>query len=140
MKVVEQIPRGATTSDKFLPLLLHDALTGNSRTVLIYCINPQGKFHCVQKLTQLCTASESEHDFGCVSGVLGDETASALALAQKVRSLVTKATLGRWFPRATEQELRENIMDLQTVMMSEREIEVYTYKLAELMQNLQVAL
>lgn len=73
------------------------------------------------------------------SGLLDDETPSALALAQKARSLVTKATAERWCPRATEQEIRDNIMELRTRMMSEGENEVQdTYRLAELTQNLQV--
>ncbi|KAK2849207.1 hypothetical protein Q5P01_009041 [Channa striata] len=113
VKVVEQIPHGATTSDKLLPLLLHDALTGNSQTVLIHCIDPRG--------------------------LLDDETPSALTLAQKVRSLVTKATVVHWCPRATEQTIRDNMMELRTTMMSDGENEVHnTYKLAELMQNLQI--
>ncbi|XP_044061335.1 kinesin-like protein klp-20 [Siniperca chuatsi] len=112
VKVVDQTQCEATTSDKLLPFLLNDALTGNSRTVLIYCIRPQG--------------------------LLDDETPSALALAQKARSLVTKATVVRWCPRATEQEIRDNIMDLRTVMMSQGESEAYTYRLAELTQNLQI--
>ncbi|KAF3693853.1 Kinesin-like protein KIF17 KIF3-related motor protein [Channa argus] len=112
VKVMEQIPHGATTSDKLLPHLLYEALTGNSQTVLIYCINPQG--------------------------LLDDETPSALTLAQKVRSIATKATVVHWCPRATEQQIRDNIMDLQTTIMSDGENEVHnTYKLAELMHNLQ---
>lgn len=43
VKVVDQTQREATTSDKLLHFLLNDALTGNSRTVLIYCIHPPGK-------------------------------------------------------------------------------------------------
>ncbi|KAK2904092.1 hypothetical protein Q8A73_010749 [Channa argus] len=113
VKVMEQIPHGATTSDKLLPHLLYEALTGNSQTVLIYCINPQG--------------------------LLDDETPSALTLAQKVRSIATKATVVHWCPRATEQQIRDNIMDLQTTIMSDGENEVHnTYKLAELMHNLQI--
>ncbi|XP_040904848.1 osmotic avoidance abnormal protein 3 isoform X2 [Toxotes jaculatrix] len=110
--VVDQIPCGDTTTDKLLPFLLQEALTGNSRTVLIYCITPQG--------------------------LLDDEAPSALALAQKVRSLETKATVGRWCPRATEQEIRDGIMHLQNVMKSQGDSEVNTYRLAELTQNLQV--
>ncbi|GAA6235245.1 osmotic avoidance abnormal protein 3 isoform X2 [Lates japonicus] len=113
MRVVDQIPCGATTTDKLLPSLLHDALRGNSRTVLIYCVNPQG--------------------------LLDDETPSALALAQKMRSATTKATVSHWYPRATEQEIREKIMDLQNVMMSQGESDIHSmYRLAELTQNLQI--
>ncbi|XP_060935162.1 osmotic avoidance abnormal protein 3-like [Limanda limanda] len=113
VKVVDQISSGASTADQLLPLLLHDALTGNSRAVLIYCINLQG--------------------------LLDYETPSALALAQKVRGLVNKATVGRWSPRAAEREIREEIMALQTMMMSQAGSEVQnTHRLAELSQNLQI--
>ncbi|XP_029298207.1 kinesin-like protein KIN-4B [Cottoperca gobio] len=110
---MEQTQCEATTSDKILPFLLNDALTGNNRTVLVYCIQPQG--------------------------VLDDETRSALALAQKVRSLVTMATVDRWCPRATEQTLRENIVDQRAVMMSRGEHDVHNpFRLAELTHNLQI--
>ena len=73
------------------------------------------------------------------SGVLDDETPSALALAQTVRSLVTKASVNRWFPRATEQMIRDSIVDQRAVMMSQGENDVHnTIRLAELTQNLQV--
>ncbi|XP_078116868.1 kinesin-like protein KIF17 isoform X2 [Sander vitreus] len=113
VKVVAQTQCEATTSDKILPFLLNDALTGNSRTALIYYIHPRG--------------------------LLDDETPSALALAQKARNLVTKATVNRWFPRATEQKIRDDIADLRTVMMSQGESDVHnTFRLAELTQNLQI--
>ncbi|XP_076021125.1 uncharacterized protein LOC143011986 [Genypterus blacodes] len=100
-------------SDKLLPFLLNDALTGNSRAVLIYCIHPQG--------------------------VLDDETPSALAVAQKVRGLVTEATVCHWSPRAAEQKIRDDIMDLRARMMSQGDHAVDdTYRLAELMQHLQI--
>ncbi|CAK6956556.1 chromosome-associated kinesin KIF4 [Scomber scombrus] len=109
MKVLDQIQLETTTTDKLLPFLLNDALTGNSKTVLIYCIHPQD-----------------------------DETPSALALAQKVSSLVTKAAIGCWCPRAAEQEIRDCIMDVRNAMMSQGENTVHnTYRLAELVQNLQ---
>lgn len=73
-------------------------------------------------------------------GLRDDETPSALALAQKARCLVAKATADRWCPRATEQEIRDNITELRTKMMSQGENEVHnTYRLAELTQNLQVS-
>ncbi|KAL3044910.1 hypothetical protein OYC64_013225 [Pagothenia borchgrevinki] len=112
VKVVEETQM-KPTSDKILPSLLKDALTGNSRAVLVYCLHPQG--------------------------VLDDETPSALALAQTVRSLVTKASVNRWFPRATEQMIRDSIVDQRAVMMSQGENDVHnTIRLAELTQNLQI--
>eukprot|EP00064_Thunnus_orientalis_P011480 superscaffoldBa00001659_g11511 len=109
MKVLDQIQCEATTTDKLLPFLLNDALTGNSKTVLIYCIHPQD-----------------------------DETPSALALAQKMRSLVTQAAVGCWCPWAAEQEIRGCIMDVRNMMMSQGESAAHnTYRLAELIQNLQ---
>ncbi|XP_053284335.1 uncharacterized protein LOC128445610 [Pleuronectes platessa] len=113
VKVVDQISSGASTADQLLPLLLHEALTGNSRAVLIYCINLQG--------------------------LLDYETPSSLALAQKVRGLVNKATVGRWSPRAAEREIREEIMTLQNMMMSQGGREVQnTHRLAELTHHLQI--
>ncbi|KAI3351787.1 hypothetical protein L3Q82_020618, partial [Scortum barcoo] len=113
VKVMDQTQCEATASDELLPFLLKNALTGNSRTVLIYCIHPQG--------------------------LLDDETPSALALAQKARGLVTKATAKRWCPRATEREIRDKIMDLRAAMMSQGGNEFHsTLKLAELTQNLQI--
>ncbi|XP_028272740.1 kinesin-like protein KIN-4B [Parambassis ranga] len=111
VKVLDQIPNSAN-SINLLPFLLNEALTGNSKTALIYCIDPQGLLH--------------EH------------TISALDLAQRARSVVTKASTVRWNPRATEQETRDGIMDLRSVM-SQGGSEVNSiYRLAELTQNLQV--
>ncbi|TNN64778.1 hypothetical protein EYF80_024973 [Liparis tanakae] len=113
LKVVDQTHREASSNDKILPFLLNDALTGNSRTALIYCINPQG--------------------------LLDDETPCALALAQKASGLVTKATVYRWFPRANEQKIRESIVEQRNTMMSQGGSEVHnTFRLAELTQNLQL--
>ncbi|XP_056296124.1 kinesin-like protein KIF17 [Pseudoliparis swirei] len=113
VKVVDQTQREATSNDKILPFLLNDALTGNSRTALIYCINPQG--------------------------LLDDETPCALALAQKASGLVTRATVYRWFPRANEQKIRDSIVDQRNTMMSQGGSEVHnTFRLAELTQNLQI--
>ncbi|KAJ3587959.1 hypothetical protein NHX12_011554 [Muraenolepis orangiensis] len=41
VKVLDQIQLGTRTSNKLLPFLLTDALTGNGRTCLLYCIPPQ---------------------------------------------------------------------------------------------------
>ena len=74
-------------------------------------------------------------------GLLDYETPSALALAQQVRGLVNKATAGHWSPRAAEREIREEIMELQTTMMSQGGSEAQdTHRLAELTRNLQVTL
>lgn len=111
-KVLNQMPNTAD-SDSLLPLLLKDALTGNNRTWLIYCINPQS--------------------------LLDDETPSALDLAKKVGNLVTRAATSCWNPRASEQEIRESILELQNMIMSHGESEVHNiYKLAELTRNLQI--
>ncbi|XP_077958319.1 kinesin-related protein 1 isoform X2 [Gasterosteus aculeatus] len=113
VKVVDQTQREAATSEKILPFLLDDALRGNSRTALIYCISPQG--------------------------LLDDETPAALALAQKARGLVTAATVYRWCPRATEQKIRDDIAEQRNAMMSQGESDVrYTVKLAGLTRDLQV--
>ncbi|KAM4586519.1 uncharacterized protein V3H82_005340 [Fundulus diaphanus] len=111
LKVLDQTLNPSTVvSDSLLHALLKDALTGNKRTFLIYCINPQG--------------------------FLGDEAQSALHLAQKARGLVTKPTSVQWNPRTAERELRESIMELQDVML-QGESELHSiYKLAQLTQNL----
>ncbi|KAL3972920.1 proto-oncogene serine/threonine-protein kinase Pim-2 [Sarotherodon galilaeus] len=114
LKVLDQIPNpAANISVSLLPHLLNDALKGNSRTVLIYCINPQG--------------------------LLDNETPSALNLAQKVRCFATKPTNGCWSPRATEKKIRDSITDLRSVIMSQGDSELHSiYELAELTQNLQM--
>ncbi|XP_035983067.1 kinesin-like protein KIF17 [Fundulus heteroclitus] len=111
LKVLDQTLNPSTAvSDSLLHALLKEALTGNNRTFLIYCINPQG--------------------------FLGDETQSALHLAQKARGLVTKPTSVQWNPRTAERELRESIMELQDVMLK-GESELHSiYKLAQLTQHL----
>ncbi|XP_054648484.1 osmotic avoidance abnormal protein 3 isoform X2 [Dunckerocampus dactyliophorus] len=113
LKVVQQIQSEAAKADLLLPLLVRDALTGNSRTALIYCIQPQGD----------------------VDG----ETLSALSLAQKVNHLSTKAAVCRWSPREAEQEIRGRITALRRVMMSEAGNETHdTRRLAELIKHLQI--
>lgn len=140
VKVVDHTQPEATTSDTVLHFLLNDALTGNSRTVLIYCIHLPGKSSSGPTHINL-TTKLFRHCNDCLypPGLLDDETPSALALAQKARRLVTKATAHRWCPRATEQDIRDNITELRTKMMSQGENEVHnTYRLAELTQNLLV--
>uniref|UniRef100_A0A1A8FHM1 Uncharacterized protein n=1 Tax=Nothobranchius korthausae TaxID=1143690 RepID=A0A1A8FHM1_9TELE len=103
----------ATEDNSLLLALLKDALTGNIRTYLIYCINPQG--------------------------LLDVETPSALDLAQRVRGCATKAQTVRWNPKQTERGIRQGIMELQTIIMSQRDSDVHSiHKLAEMTQNLQV--
>uniref|UniRef100_A0A1A7XMR5 Kinesin motor domain-containing protein n=2 Tax=Iconisemion striatum TaxID=60296 RepID=A0A1A7XMR5_9TELE len=114
LKVLDQMQTPPATDDNNLLLsLLKDALTGNIRTYLIYCINPQG--------------------------LLDDETPSALDLAQRVRGCAPEAQTVRWNPKETERGIREGIMELQTIIMSQRESDVHSiHKLAEMTQNLQV--
>uniref|UniRef100_A0A1A8MGF3 Kinesin motor domain-containing protein n=1 Tax=Nothobranchius pienaari TaxID=704102 RepID=A0A1A8MGF3_9TELE len=113
LKVLDQMKTPAATDDNSLLLaLLKDALTGNIRTYLIYCINPQG--------------------------LLDVEIPSALDLAQRVRGCATKAQAVRWNPKQTERGIREGIMELQTIIMSQRDSDVHSiHKLAEMTQNLQ---
>lgn len=56
VKIVDQTQCEAATSDKLLHFLLNEALTGNSRTVLIYCIHPQGKHSTSTNLTRILWA------------------------------------------------------------------------------------
>ncbi|XP_015246438.1 PREDICTED: chromosome-associated kinesin KIF4-like [Cyprinodon variegatus] len=109
LKILDHNPP-SSVSDSLLNALLKDALTGNNRTFLIYCITSQG--------------------------FVDDETQSALHLAQKVRGLVTKPTSVRWNPKRTEQELRESILELQNVMLLGENQVHNIYKLAQLTQNL----
>lgn len=44
VNILDQTQREATTGDRLLHFLLNDALTGNSQTVLIYCIHPPGQW------------------------------------------------------------------------------------------------
>nr|XP_057919474.1 uncharacterized protein LOC131110402 [Doryrhamphus excisus] len=43
LKVVEQTPGEETKTEPLLPFLVRDALTGTSKTLLIYCIRPDGQ-------------------------------------------------------------------------------------------------
>ncbi|XP_061542603.1 kinesin-like protein KIF17 isoform X2 [Phycodurus eques] len=113
LKVMDQIPSEATKTDPLLHFLLSDALTGNSRTALIYCIQPQDG--------------------------LDDETRSALALAQKVKRFLTRASVCCWSPEKTQQEIRGRIMELRHAMMSDASNGTYNiHRLAELIQSLQI--
>lgn len=146
MKVVEQTQHEATASPNLyqppnlLHFLLNNALTGNSRTVLIYCIHPPGwRSPLVPFPPTLPGLFEHCTDFLCPPGLLDDETPAALALAQKARSFVTKAVAICWCPRVTEQKIRDNIAELRAKIMSQTGNEVdNTYRLAQLTQNLQV--
>ncbi|XP_057705697.1 kinesin-like protein KIF15-A isoform X3 [Corythoichthys intestinalis] len=113
LKVMNQSPSEATKTDPLLHFLLRDALTGNQRTRLIYFIKPQGD--------------------------LDDETPSALALAQKVKHLTTKASVCCWCPEETQREIRSRIAELRHVMMSDVASGTYNiHRLAELIQSLQI--
>ncbi|XP_028315924.1 kinesin-like protein KIF17 [Gouania willdenowi] len=110
VKLLDQKPKPAGTSCLNLhQSLLKEALTGNSKTVLIYCIDPQD-----------------------------DETLCALELTQRVRALTTKASVGRWSPGVAEREIRDRIRDLRSEMMSQGGDENFVYRLSELTQYLQI--
>ncbi|XP_077433919.1 uncharacterized protein LOC144059024 isoform X2 [Vanacampus margaritifer] len=111
LKVMDQIPSQATKTDPLLHFLLNDVLTGNNRTTLIYFIQPQG---------------DSD-----------DETPSALALAQKVKRLVTRASQFCWSPTKTEREIRGRIMELRHAMMSD-DGTCNIHRLDELIRSLQL--
>ncbi|XP_061690002.1 uncharacterized protein si:dkey-201i24.3 isoform X2 [Syngnathoides biaculeatus] len=112
-KVTDQIPGDATKTDPLLHFLLSDALTGNTRTALIYCIQPQD--------------------------ALDDETESALALAQKVKCFTTRASVRCWSPEKTERDIRGRITELRHVMMSDASNGMHNiHRLAELIQSLQI--
>ncbi|KAJ8337566.1 hypothetical protein SKAU_G00365320 [Synaphobranchus kaupii] len=115
VKVLELVESGATPGNRLLPLLLKDSLAGGCNTVLLYCIQPQG--------------------------LVDEETPHALALAQRVRGLVTHVApghCGKWSPQAAARELREQIQDLRTKMVTQAECEEGdTRRLEELIRALQ---
>lgn len=51
VKVVDQSQREATSSQHLLHLLLNEALTGNCRTVAIFCIHPPGDWRTAVPVT-----------------------------------------------------------------------------------------
>ncbi|XP_061758106.1 centrosomal protein of 290 kDa [Nerophis ophidion] len=114
LAAVDQTPGQVTQTHPLLPCLLRDALTGSSRTTLIYFIQPQGD--------------------------MDGETPSALSLAKKVQRLSTKAAACCWRPGETEREIRGCVTTLRRVMMAETGSEACedTLRLAELVQNLQI--
>ncbi|XP_051936760.1 kinesin-like protein unc-104 isoform X2 [Hippocampus zosterae] len=113
LKVMDQIPSEANKTDPLLHCLLNDALRGNNRTALIYFIQPRGD--------------------------LDDETPSALALAQKVKRLVTRASRFCWSPEKREQEIRGHIVELRHAMMSDAaDGTCNIHRLAELIRSLQI--
>ncbi|CAJ1058564.1 hypothetical protein PFLUV_G00122180 [Xyrichtys novacula] len=135
VKILDHTQCEATTDGKYLPFLLKEVLTGNSQTALVYCLHPQGL--CSQVGSSHITPL-TESSFSLFTGLSDEETSAVLALAQKVKSLVTKAVIGHWCPRVTEQKIRDDIMDLRAVMISEGENEAHkSFRLAELTQSLQ---
>ncbi|XP_061786642.1 kinesin-like protein KIF3A isoform X2 [Nerophis lumbriciformis] len=115
LAAVDQTPGEVMKTHPLLPCLLRDALTGSSRTTLIYFIQPQGD--------------------------MDGETLSALSLAEKVQRLSTKAAAARcWRPREAEREIRGRVTTLRREMMAEAGSEACddTLRLAELVQNLQI--
>ncbi|XP_061899800.1 uncharacterized protein si:dkey-201i24.3 isoform X2 [Entelurus aequoreus] len=114
LAAVDQTPGQVMPTHPLLPCLLRDALTGSSRTTLIYFLQPQGD--------------------------MDGETLSALSLAEKVQRLSTKAAACCWRPGETERELRGCVTTLRRVMMAKAGSEACddTLRLAELVQNLQI--
>lgn len=75
----------------------------------------------------------------CPAGTVDDDISSVLSLAQKAKGFATTAVANRWCRRAAEQEMRDNIAELRARMMSQAGNEAAnTYRLSELMRNLQV--
>lgn len=75
----------------------------------------------------------------CPAGTVDDEIPSILSLAQKAKGFATTAVSNRWCRQAAEKEIRDNIAELRTKMMSQAENKAANiYRLSELMRNLQV--
>lgn len=86
-----------------------------------------------------CTSEHCCHSLPALP--LSDEIASALTLAKKVRGFITMATADVWYPRATEQDIRDKIAEVRTEMISQRGKEAHSiHRLAELIQSLKVIL
>nr|XP_023689667.1 kinesin-like protein KIF14 isoform X1 [Paramormyrops kingsleyae] len=118
--LVKVLESHKTADDRLLPFLLADTLTGSCSNVLLYCVQPQGEIITV-------------------SDLLDEETYHALALAQRVRGLVTHMVPSRWCPQRTTQEIRERIQELQTRMVSQAENDEEDIRKFEmLIQHLQI--
>ncbi|CAN2387432.1 hypothetical protein PRIEUP_LOCUS10322 [Pristimantis euphronides] len=109
LQVLEKTER----NEKSLPILLKDALEGNSLTILLTCLN-------VEELS-------------------GKEILSALSVADRVRGISKKVSATSWDPEETTRKLRGQIKGLRTQLLSDNALEESGVRqLAEAVKELQM--
>ncbi|XP_066445835.1 uncharacterized protein [Eleutherodactylus coqui] len=109
LQVLEKTER----NEKSLPILLKDALDGNSLTILLTCLN-------VEELS-------------------GKEILSALSVADRVRGISKKVSATSWDPEETARKLRGQIKGLRSQVLSENTLEESAVRqLAEAVKELQI--
>ncbi|XP_056372687.1 chromosome-associated kinesin KIF4A isoform X2 [Hyla sarda] len=109
LQVLEKTER----NEKLLPILLKDALEGNSLTILLTCLN-------IEELS-------------------GKEIFSALSVADRVRGISKKVSATRWDPEETSRKLRGQIKELRSELLSDNALEESSVRqLAEAVKELQM--
>ncbi|KAM5172336.1 kinesin-related protein 1 [Mantella aurantiaca] len=100
-------------NERLLPLLLREALEGNTFTVLLACMNPEE--------------------------LSGKEIVSALSVADRVRGLSKKVCSNTWDPEEAAHKLRGQIKNQRSKLMSDSALEESAVRqLAEAVKELQI--
>ncbi|KAG8579291.1 hypothetical protein GDO81_010795 [Engystomops pustulosus] len=108
-----QILEKTERNEKLLPILLKEALDGNSLTILLTCLN-------VEELS-------------------GKEILSVLSVADRVRGISKKVSATHWDPEETARKLRGQIKSLRSQLLSDSTLEESAVRqLAEAVKELQM--